>query len=115
MAYDDVLADAVRSDLRRYDGVTERAMFGGIAFMVDDNMAVGVTDDDLMVRVGKDAHDAALALPGASTMTMGEREMKGWVRVTPDDMSSGDALSEWIDRGVGFARNLPPKQGSRLS
>jgi TfoX/Sxy family transcriptional regulator of competence genes len=109
MAYDDALAEAVRSDLRRYDGVTERAMFGGIAFMVGGNMAVGVTEDDLMVRVGRDAHDEALSLPGVSTMSMGERGMKGWVRVTADGMESDDALSEWVDRGVGFARSLPPK------
>lgn len=109
MAYDEVLADEIRSDLRRYDGVTERAMFGGIAFMVDGNMAVGVTGDDLMVRVGKESHDQALSFPGVEAMSMGERDMKGWVRVTADGMGSEGALERWVERGVAYARSLPPK------
>ena len=109
MAYNQGLADKVRSDLDRFNGVSERAMFGGIAFMVDGNMAVGVTGDDLMVRVGQDSHDQALSLPGVETMSMGEREMKGWVLVTPDAMGSEDALTRWVDRGVAYARSLPPK------
>lgn len=109
MAYDEMLANDVRSDLRRYDGVSERAMFGGIAFMVDGNMAVGVTGDDLMVRVGKESLDQALSLPGVESMSMGEREMKGWVRVTADGLGSEGVLESWIDRGVIYARSLPPK------
>lgn len=109
MAYNEALADEVRSDLGRYDGVSEQTMFGGIAFMIDGNMAVGVTGDDLMVRVGKDHHDEALSFPGVEAMSMGEREMKGWVRVTPDGMESEDALTQWVDRGVTYARSLPPK------
>jgi hypothetical protein len=84
-------------------------MFGGIAFMIDGNMAVGVTGDDLMVRVGKDFHDEALSFPGVAAMSMGEREMKGWVRVTADGMESENALTQWVDRGVTYARSLPPK------
>lgn len=109
MAYSEELANDVRVSLDRYQSVTERKMFGGIAFMVDGNMAIGVTDDDLMVRVGKEAHTEALARPGAETMTMGEREMQGWVRVGEAGWGTDSEFEAWVDRGVAYARSLPPK------
>lgn len=109
MAYSEKLADDVRASLSRYPSVTERKMFGGIAFMIDGNMAVGVTGEDLMVRVGKESHHSALALPGAETMTMGDRPMRGWVRVGATGMSTDTQFESWVDRGVTYARSLPPK------
>ena len=67
MAYNTAIAEDIRARIGEHPGLTEREMFGGIAFMVDGNMAVGVSGDELMVRVGKDAHDQAEALPGART------------------------------------------------
>lgn len=89
--------------------VSEREMFGGIAFMVGGNMAVGVSGEELMVRVGKDAHDEAIARPGARTFDMGERPMRGWVGVSSDGFATDDALDAWIRQGVAYAESLPAK------
>ena len=84
-------------------------MFGGIAFMLNGNMAVGVSGDELVVRVGKDAHDEALALPGARTFDMSGRPMRGWILVAPEGIASDTDLDAWINRGVAWAESLPPK------
>ena len=84
-------------------------MFGGIAFLMNGNMAVGVTGHELMVRVGKDGHDAALARPGARIFDMSSRPMRGWVVVAPEGFSTDANLDSWVDEGVRFARNLPAK------
>lgn len=84
-------------------------MFGGIAFMIHGNMAVGVSGDELMVRVGKDAHDEAVALPGARMFDMSARPMRGWVAVAPEGFTRDEDFDAWIDRGVAFAETLPPK------
>jgi TfoX/Sxy family transcriptional regulator of competence genes len=102
VAYDEALAQRVRSALAGEAGVTERKMFGGIAFMVGGNMALGVRDADLMVRLG-DVEDA-LAQPHVRQSMMGERPMKGIVLVSQDA-----DLGAWIVRGVAYARTLPPK------
>jgi TfoX/Sxy family transcriptional regulator of competence genes len=103
VAYDEALAQRVREALSGEDGVTERKMFGGIAFMVGGNMALGVRDADLMVRLGGDVEDA-LAEPHTRQSMMGERPMKGIVLVSQDA-----DLGAWIARGVEHARSLPPK------
>jgi hypothetical protein len=84
-------------------------MFGGIAFLVDGNMAVGVSGDSLMVRVGKDAHDEAVARPGARIFDMSARPMRGWVVVDPEGLVDDATLAAWIDQGVAYAVSLPPK------
>jgi hypothetical protein len=84
-------------------------MFGGIGFMVYGNMAVGVTGDELMVRVGADGHDDALARPGAREFDMSGRPSRGWIVVGRDGMAEDDALASWIGTGVAFAESLPPK------
>jgi TfoX/Sxy family transcriptional regulator of competence genes len=108
MAYDEALAARVRDRLATEDGVTEKAMFGGLGFLVAGNMAVGIRGDDLMVRVGPEGAAAALAEPHARRSFMGEREMKGWILVAPDGVA-GDDLEQWVQRGVTYARSLPPK------
>jgi TfoX/Sxy family transcriptional regulator of competence genes len=102
VAYDEALAQRLRDALAGEDGVTERKMFGGIAFMVGGNMALGVRDADLMVRLG-DVEDA-LAQPHTRQSMMGERAMKGIILVSQDA-----DLGPWIARGVEHARGLPPK------
>ncbi len=109
MAYDQGLADDVRARLSGYDGITEREMFGGIAFMVNGNMAVGVIGDKLMVRVGKDSHDQVVTLSGARTFDMAGRPMRGWVSVSPEGFESDATLDEWVRRGAAYAESLPRK------
>jgi TfoX/Sxy family transcriptional regulator of competence genes len=109
MAYDELLAERIRGALAGRDGVTERKMFGGIAFMVGGNMAVGVIRDDLMVRIGVDAHDAALAQPHVRVMDFGHRPMKGMIYVGPEGVATDPDLARWVDAGADFAASLPPK------
>ena len=84
-------------------------MFGGIAFMVYGNMAVGVSGDELMVRVGKENHDEAGALPGARTFDKSARPMNGWISVAPEGFATDEQFDAWVDRGVAFAETLPKK------
>jgi len=109
MTYDEGLAERIRQHLGDDPGVAEKRMFGGIAFLLHGNMAVGVTGDDLMVRVGPDATDAALARPGARLFDMTGRPMRGWVVVDPSAVTEDEALGEWIDEGYAFAVGLPAK------
>lgn len=107
MAYDEALADRVRGQLAGESGVTAKAMFGGLAFLLGGNMAVGIRGEELMVRVGPDGVDDALAQPHARQSYMGERPMKGWILVAPEGHAQ---LGDWVRRGVAFARSLPPKR-----
>ena len=109
MAYDEGLAERIRQYLATDPGVTEKRMFSGIAFLHQGNMAVGVTGDELMVRVGPDATDAALARPGARVFDMTGRPMRGWVVVAGSAVTEDEALGAWIDEGRAFAASLPPK------
>jgi TfoX/Sxy family transcriptional regulator of competence genes len=109
MAYNTAIAEDIRARIGAHPGLTEREMFGGIAFMVNGNMAVGVSGDELMVRVGKDAHDESEALPGARTFDGSARPMKGWISVAPEGFASDEDFDTWIDRGVRFAEGLPAK------
>ncbi len=109
MAYDETVADDIRAQIGDHAGLTEKEMFGGIAFMIHGNMAVGVSGNELMVRVGKDAHDESEALPGARTFDKSSRPMRGWISVAPEGFSAEDDFAGWIDRGVAFAASLPKK------
>ena len=109
MAYDRALAERVRAEVAAHPGVTEREMFGGIAFLIAGNMAVGVTGDELMVRVGKDAHADTVSLPGARTFDMSARPMVGWLVVGPEGFAGEAEFLGWIERGVRYAESLPPK------
>lgn len=109
MAYDASLAARIRSRIGLHPGVAEMEMFGGIGFTVGGNMAVGVIGRDLMVRVGKDAHDEAVARPGARMMDMTSRPMRGWILVSEEGIRVDTAFAAWVDQGVAFAGSLPPK------
>lgn len=104
MAYDETLADRV-ADLT---GLRSKRMFGGIAFLLDGNMAVGVIGDDLLVRTGPERHEALLAEPGAKPFVMGGRASAGWLLVSGEELDD-DVLAAWVRRGVEFAESLPPK------
>jgi TfoX/Sxy family transcriptional regulator of competence genes len=109
MAYDEGLAQRIRERLGADPDVSEKRMFGGIAFLVNGNMAVGVSGDDLMVRVGPDHTDAALARPGTRVFDMTGRPMRGWILVTGDALTEDEVLGSWVAEGRGFAAGLPPK------
>lgn len=109
MAYDEALAQRVREMLGDNPEITQRKMFGGIAFMLSGNMAVGVSKSDLMVRVDPMNHEHELAQPGARQADMGGRPMKGWILVGPEATAEDSGLEEWIARGLDFAGGLPPK------
>jgi len=108
MAYNAEIADRVLKMMVGWEGLTERKMFGGIAFMLNGNMCFGVTNDDLMLRLGADGLEDALDQPHARPMDFTGRPMKGFVFV--DAGAVGDrVLRQWIQRGVTFAESLPAK------
>jgi TfoX/Sxy family transcriptional regulator of competence genes len=109
MPYDEELANRVRRLLHREHGVQERRMFGALVTLLDGNMAVAVAADGLMVRVGPGAVGDVLTLPGAQPSRMGSRAMRGWVAVDRAVLGGESALRAWVQRGVSFARTLPPK------
>ena len=109
MAYDEVLAERVRRALTGRAGLSERKMFGGIAFMLQGNMCCGIVRNDLMVRVGPERHEEALAQPHARPMDFTGRPMRGMVYVTPEGCRTDEALKRWVEQGLNFAATLPAK------
>jgi TfoX/Sxy family transcriptional regulator of competence genes len=110
MAYDEDLADRVRELVGAEPGLTEMRMFGGLAFLIGGNMAVGVSGQGgLMVRVDPEETEALLAKPHARPFDMRGREMKGWLRVDSEGVRTKRGLEPWVRRGVAYARSLPAK------
>lgn len=109
MPYNEELVERVRGVLAKKRNVAERKMFGGLTFMVRGNMACGVDNDRLMVRVGPDAFDDALGQPHARPMDFTGRPMKGFVFVEPAGLKKDEDLKAWVQRGVDFAMSLPAK------
>lgn len=109
MAYDEGLAQRIREMLAARTDVKEKEMFGGIAFLVNGNMAVGIVNEDLMVRVAPEAHPALLTEPHARPMDFTGRPMKGWLFVGPEGIESDSDLRRWIERGAAHAGSLPAK------
>jgi hypothetical protein len=108
--YDRELADRLRLSLGGEPGVTEKTMFGGLAFLVHGNMAVAASSDGgLIVRVDPAETGTLLEEPGARRFSMRGREMDGWLLVEPAVLAEDSALRSWIDRGVAYAGSLPPK------
>jgi len=110
MAFDEALADRVRGTLSSRSDYSERKMFGGLCFMLGGNMCCGVVDSELMVRVGPDAYEDAIAQPHARLIDFTGRPLKGMVYVEEEGVSSDAGLDDWIARGVAFAGSLPPKK-----
>jgi len=109
VAYDEDLAQRVREVLAARADVTERKMFGGIAFMVAGNMACGVLGDDLIVRLGDEEGKRALAEDGVRPFDFTGKPMKSTVFVSPELTSDDVGLTEWVDAGAAYASSLPPK------
>jgi hypothetical protein len=109
VAYDEEIARRVRAVLADRADVVEKKMFGGLAFMVRGHMCCGVQDRDLVVRLGAEQHEVALACPHARAMDFTGRPMKGFVYVAPEGCVSEGDLKGWVEKGLEYALSLPPK------
>ena len=109
MAFDDGLAERVRSSVLMLPDIAEKRMFGGLAFMVNGNLCCCVTDDELIVRVGADNYEAALRLPHVRKMDKSGRAMRGWVLVSGEGLAKDDDLEKWLHRGLTFVNTLAAK------
>lgn len=110
MAYDEGLAQRIREVLGERDDIEEKKMFGGLSFLLNGNMSVGVIKDDLCVRADPERYDDLLARPGAREFDFTGRPMKGWLMVAPEGLEDDEALRAWVDESVRFAASLPAKQ-----
>lgn len=110
MAFDEHLADRVRSLLGSHADLDERRMFGGIGFLLAGNMCCGVHGDDLIARVAADEGDELIASErGARPFDMTGRPMRGWLLVAPESTAEDADLERWVRRSEAFASGLPPK------
>jgi TfoX/Sxy family transcriptional regulator of competence genes len=109
VAYDEELAERVRDLISVRADVSERKMFGGIAFMVAGNMACGVLGDELIVRLGDEEGANALNEEGVRPFDFTGKPMKGIVYVSTELTSSDTGLAEWVDAGADYAASLPAK------
>jgi len=111
MPYDEALVTRLRQALEALgaNDIVEKRMFGGVGMMIDGNMCGGVHKDRLIVRVGPEAYEPALAQPFASEFDITGRPMRGWVMVAPEGCRSSDKLLSWAEMGLTFVHTLPPK------
>lgn len=107
MAYDEALAGRVRKVLSTRKDVEEKKMMGGLTFMVNGKMCVGIFRDKLMARIGAEAYDAALKRPGCTKMEFTGRALKGFVFVSPAGTESGTDLKSWIDLALRYNADAP--------
>jgi len=111
MAYDEDLANRIRELIAADVDVTEQKMFGGLAFLVGGHMSVAASGQGgLMVRVDPDAADTLLGKPHTRPFEMRGRALEGWLRVDSEGVRSKRQLEPWVNRGVAYARSLPPKR-----
>lgn len=109
MKYDEGLAERLRDIYSNRGDVVERKMFGGLAFMVSGHMSCGVVGESLMVRVGAERYERALAQPFAREMDFTGRPLGGFVYVSPEGFESDKGLAAWVDRSLEFVTSLEPK------
>jgi len=109
MPFDESLAARIRDALGRKKGVEEKKMFGGIGFLLNGNMLVGVWKDSLIVRLGPDNYDDALQEPHVREFDITGRPMKGWIMVESEGFEDDDHLIDWIERAMKFVEQLPRK------
>ena len=108
MAYDEELAQRIL-DVIGNDVVDTKRMFGGLAVLLDGNMAVGVSGDEVMVRVGAEGFEEAIAEQDVRPFEMSGKRMNGWVLVGGGAIAEDDGLSRWVDVGMSYAGSLPAK------
>ena len=110
MAFNEALAARIRERLARRKGVEEKKMFGGIGFLLNGNMLVGVWKESLIVRLGPKGYEDALLEPHVKEFDITGRAMKGWVLVEPEAVKADDELNAWIQQAVKFVGKLPAKE-----
>jgi hypothetical protein len=109
MPFSQSLAARIRDALARRQGIEEKKMFGGVAFLLSGHMLVGVWKELLIARPGAAAYDDALREPHVREFDITGKPMKGWVLVEPEGVEDDDQLQDWIDRAIAFVRTLPSK------
>lgn len=109
MPYDVELADRVREVVATETRLSERRMFGGLAFLVDGRMAVAASDGGLLLRVDPRRTDELVVVPGVARFVMRGRELDGWLWVGAEVVATDEALREWVAHGVAYVASLPPK------
>ena len=109
MAFSEELAERIRRRLARRKGIEEKKMFGGIGFLLNGNLLVGVWKDSLIARLGPEGGDEALKEAHVEEFDITGRPMKGWVLVEPEGVTSDDQLKGWLQRAVKFVGKLPVK------
>jgi hypothetical protein len=109
MAFDDKLAERIRRQMGKRRGLTEKKMFGGLAFLVNGNMCCGVHGDEMIVRLDPEQTDEALSRRHTRIFDLSGRPMKGWILVQPKGLTTEDALAKWIEIGSKYASSLPAK------
>ena len=109
MAYNEGLAQRVRVLLEGKSGLEEKKMFGGVCFLLNGNMACGILNESLIVRVGPEKYENALKLPHIREFDITGKPMKGWVMVSAEGHDTIKSLSYWVEQGVNFTMSLPAK------
>ena len=109
MAYDEGLAQRVREVLEGKSEYVEKKMFGGVAYMVHGHMTVGITGEDLMVRLAADDHEEALTQPNVRPMDFSGRPIKGFIYVDSEGTADDEVLRQWVERGLAYTGTLPAK------
>lgn len=110
MSFDEELAERLRGLLAVEDGVVEKKMFGGVAFMLGGHLTIAASGQGgILVRIDPDSGEAALARPFTEPMVMKGRELAGWIRVQPEGYDADDEVQHWVDEAVAFVRTLPPQ------
>jgi TfoX/Sxy family transcriptional regulator of competence genes len=109
MAFSEPLAARIRNALARKKNVEEKKMFGGLGFMLNGNLLVGVWKDSLIVRLGDEQGEEALLEPNVKEFDITGRPMKNWILVEPEGVENDDQLKEWIARAMKFVGKLPAK------
>ena len=109
MPYDTLLAIRIRAALGPLPELQEKKMFGGVCYLVNGNMACGIYKDDLIVRVGTEKYQEALARPHTKLFDITGKALKGWVMVAPEGCATESTLKAWVEQGLAFARSLPAK------
>jgi TfoX/Sxy family transcriptional regulator of competence genes len=109
MAFDESLADRIRATLSRRKGIEEKKMFGGLGFLLNGNILVGVWKKSMIVRLGADEAEAALLEPHVGEFDITGKPMKGWIMVAAEGVADESAVKGWVQRAVKFVGKLPAK------
>ena len=109
MAYDEGLAQRVRLLLEGKAGFDEKKMFGGVCFLLNGNMACGILNEDLIVRVGPEKYEKTLKRPNTKKFDITGKPMKGWVMVSAEGHNTDENLTYWVEQGIAFTLTLPSK------